>query len=107
MKKQTGDITRHADGEYKTPKGKHTGKHGRHHHEDVHGGSHDPHAHASHHHMNKAHGTPSGLHADEEYGSHEHDKGLAHGVGGESMTEQYQGSEGQGVPDMESNDTNC
>lgn len=71
--------------------------------------------HPTHHAMNKAHGTPMGFHAEEEYGGMEQDKGLDHGATHHhSITEQaygapgkhgtYKGSEGQGVPSMEGNE---
>jgi hypothetical protein len=77
---------------------KHTGKIGKHHHSGVHGGSMGG-AHASHGHMNKAHGTPGGFDAPEEYGGHEHDKGLSHPSShGQSMTGEYHGMDGEGKP---------
>jgi hypothetical protein len=61
-------------------------------------------AHASHHHMNAAHGTPAGFHAGEEYGDESEDKGLEHASShGTPMTAPYHGNDGPGVPDLEGN----
>ncbi len=85
--------------------GKHTGKiskHGM----AAHGS--DGMAHGSHKAMNKAHGTPGGMDGAEEYGGHEHDKGLGHASShGSSMTEQYHGNDGQGVPGSMSDNESC
>ena len=82
---------------------------------DVPGGSSGHHGgHASHTKMNKAHGTPGGFDAGEEYGGKEHDKGLKHDathMNGHSITTGASGmqassgggSDGPGIPDIEGN----
>lgn len=58
----------------------------------------DKHAHASHHHMNKHHGTPKGFDAAEAYSDDVGAPG-SYGHMAPSMTEEhYEGSEGPGVP---------